>query len=290
MINLNCDVKIPKTINEALEILSNEKPNKKILAGGTDLIVGKIQNSKRFLNIDTLIDINKINELHNIELFNNEILIGAASTFSEIENNELIKKYFPLLKKAVSGIGSLQIRNRATIAGNFVNNAPCADSVPALLVYNAKLEIKSLTNKRNISLQDFLEAPYKTKIQENELVTKIIIPIPSQNYIGEFYKLGRRRAVTISRITLAILCDVEKNNFKEIRIASGAITPIGKRFYEIEKFATGKQINNDLLIEISQMIGKEIINATGLRWSTAYKLPVVQQSLYQLLNKMISNK
>jgi len=283
MINLNCNVYSPKNLNEVLELLSSQNGKAKILAGGTDLIVGKIQGSKRFYDIDSLIDINKIDELHSIQMSENEILIGAATTFSEIQENLLIEKYLPLLKKAVSTIGSIQIRNKATIAGNFVNNAPCADSVPALLVYDARIELQSSNKKRELLLEDFLMEPYKTQLDSNEIVTKIIIPIPKENYKSDFYKLGRRRAVAISRITLAVLCNVKNNTFNDIKIASGAVTPIGKRFKEIENFAKGKKITNELLIQLSQKLGEEILQATGLRWSTAYKLPVVQQTFYQLL-------
>lgn len=283
MINLNCNVYSPKNLNEVLELLTSQNGKAKILAGGTDLIVGKIQGSKRFYDINSLIDINKIDELHSIQMSENEIMIGAATTFSEIQENLLIEKYLPLLKKAVSTIGSIQIRNKATIAGNFVNNAPCADSVPALLVYDARIELQSLNKKRELLLEDFLMEPYKTQLDSNEIVTKIIIPIPKENYKSDFFKLGRRRAVAISRITLAVLCNVKNNTFNDIKIASGAVTPIGKRFKEIENFAKGKKITNELLIQLSQKLGEEILQATGLRWSTAYKLPVVQQTFYQLL-------
>ncbi len=290
MINLNCKVETPKSLNEVITLLSHANSKTKILAGGTDLVVGKIQGSKRFIDTETLIDINKIDELHKIEFIDGKIFIGAASTFSEIEENEIISKHLPILKKAVSTIGSLQIRNRATIAGNFVNNAPCADSVPALLVYDAELELMSANGTRNISLQKFLEAPYKTQLQRNEIVTKIIISKPNKNLKGDFYKLGRRRAVAISRITLALLCEIENNFIKDIKIASGAVTPIGKRFYELENFAKEKKIEKELLINLSQKIGEEILNITGLRWSSAYKLPVVQQMFYQLLNNIMINK
>lgn len=289
MININCKIETPKSLEEVLLLLSNANSDTKILAGGTDLIVGKIQGSKRFIDTKILIDINKIYELHKIELVDDKIFIGSASTFSEIEKNEIIIEHLPILKKAVSTIGSMQIRNRATISGNFVNNAPCADSVPALLVYDAELELMSLNGKRNISLQKFLEAPYKTQLQKNEIVTKIIVQIPNKNFKGDFYKLGRRRAVAISRITLALLCETENNFIKDIRIASGAVTPIGKRFYELENFAKEKKIEKDLLIYLSQKMGEGILNITGLRWSSAYKLPVVQQMFYQLLNNIMLN-
>ena len=277
------EILTPKSLNDALGILSNHNKVLKIIAGGTDVVTGLKQESNRFINTEVLIDINRISEVKGIEKRNGKISIGAAATFSEIYKDQIVSKELPVLKKAVSTIGSLQIRNRATIAGNFVNNAPCADTVPALLVYNATIEIESINSKREISLQEFLQGPYKTQLKKDEIVTRINIPVPPKTFVGDFYKLGRRQAVAISRITLAVLMELNENKINEIRIASGAVTPIGTRFAELEKLAAGKEINNDFLKTLARMLGEEIIKLTGLRWSSEYKLPVVQQMFYQLL-------
>lgn len=275
----------PKTLAELKNILGDLQDNSRILAGGTDIVPGFIQESKRFVSITNLIDINNIEELKAIKIFDGRVSIGSAVTFSDIIKNEITRKYFPLLVKAAQTVGSLQIRNRATIVGNFVNNAPCADSVAPLLVYDASIKILSPVGEQTIPLNEFLLNPYETQLKKNECVTEIHIPIPTKNYAGDFYKLGRRSAVSISRISLAFLLLQENNLIKEFRIASGAITPIGKRFYEIEKTFVGKEISSDTFMEISSAVGEKVLEITGLRWSTAYKLPVVQQTLYQLLEK-----
>jgi len=277
------EILIPKNLSEVLAMLSNSNRKLKIIAGGTDVVTGIQQESKRFFDSEILIDINRIAEIKGIEKKIGKISIGAASTFSEIYKNQIVSDELPILKKAVATIGSLQIRNRATIAGNFVNNAPCADTVPALLVYNATIEIESINSKREISLQDFLLGPYKTQLKKDEIVTRINIITPSKTYMGDFYKLGRRQAVAISRITLAVLIELKENKINDLRIASGAISPIGARFPELEKFAISKEINDELLKSLSSKVGEEIIKLTGLRWSSEYKLPVVQQMFYQLL-------
>ncbi len=277
------EILTPKNLNEVLGILSNHDKDLRIIAGGTDVITGLKQESNRFINTEVLIDINSVAEVKGIEQRNGKISIGSASTFTEIYTNQIISKELPILKKAVVTIGSLQIRNRATIAGNFVNNAPCADTVPALLVYNATIEIESINSKREISLQEFLQGPYKTQLKKDEIVTRINIPVLPKTYVGDFYKLGRRQAVAISRITLAVLMELNKNKINEIRIASGAVTPIGIRFAELEKFAEGKEVNDNFIKTLSSKIGEEVIKLTGLRWSSEYKLPVVQQMFYQLL-------
>ena len=280
------EILFPKDLNEALNALSENNENVHIIAGGTDVIPGLNQESNRFKNTRLLIDISGIPEVKGINAGAEKISIGAAETFSNILQNEIIQTKLPLLWKSAGTIGSVQIRNRATLAGNFVNNAPCADSVPVLLVYNATIEIESLSSKREISLNDFLSAPYKTKLKMDEIVTRINIPLPSRKLAGDFYKLGRRRAVAISRITLALLIMLNDNVIDEIRIASGAVTPIGTRFFELEKFAKGKKIEDQFLKNISRMLGEEIIQVAGLRWSSEYKLPVVQQVFYQLLKGM----
>lgn len=277
------EILFPKDLNEALNALIINQENVHIIAGGTDVIPGLNQESNRFKNTRLLIDINKVPEVKGINVGTEKISIGAAETFSDILQNEIVQKKLPLLWKSAGTIGSVQIRNRATLAGNFVNNAPCADSVPVLLVYNATVEIESLNSKREIPLNDFLSAPYKTKLKKDEMVTRINIPIPSKKFVGDFYKLGRRRAVAISRITLALLISLNDNMIDEIRIASGAVTPIGTRFFDLEKFAKGQTVEDQFLKELSRKLGEQIIQVAGLRWSSKYKLPVVQQMFYQLL-------
>jgi len=275
----------PKTLNELKNVLRELKDNSRILAGGTDIVPGFIQESKRFSSIKNLIDVNSIPELKIIKEFDGKVSIGSAVTFSEVIKNEIIRKYFPLIVKAAQTVGNVQIRNRATIVGNFVNNAPCADSVPPLLVHDASIKIISPAGEHITPLSQFLLNPYETQLKNNECVKEILIPIPTKNYIGDFYKLGRRSAVSISRISLAFLLHLEENIIKEFRIASGAITPIGKRFFKLEKLFIGREASSETYIEISQKFGEQVLETTGLRWSTAYKLPVVQQMLYQLLEK-----
>ncbi len=273
------------SIQSALKHLSSNK-NARLIAGGTDLIPGFQIESKRFKDIKLLVDINSIKELKRIKRFNDRVEIGACVTFSELMSNEIIQSEFPILIKAASKVGSTQIRNRATLSGNFINNAPCADSVPPLLIYNALLEIRSVKGTRKITLEKFLIEPYKTRLRKNEIVTKVILPLLKKNVKADFYKLGRRRGVAISRISLAVLIELEKFIIKDIRIASGAVTPIGVRFYELEKSALHKKADTEFLKKLSTELGKTILKVTGLRWSTPYKLPVVQQMFYQLLESL----
>ena len=275
-------------IKEALQLLENNDGKVKVVAGGTDIIPGFQQGSSRFEGIEKLLDITQINELKSVHDIDDRIEIGAGLTFSEIISNETIFNSFPLLVKSASKIGSVQIRNSATIGGNIVNNAPCADSLSPLLVYDANLRIQSNSEMKEILIKNFLLEAYNTQLKNNEIVTHIILPKISNLYTGDFYKLGRRRGVAISRISLSVLLHLEDQIIEDMRIAGGAVTPVAMRFEEIEQKGKGKRVSKELLVSLSQEIGKTVLKVTGLRWSSAYKLPVVQQSLYQLLTNVVN--
>ncbi|NWF49445.1 MAG: xanthine dehydrogenase family protein subunit M [Ignavibacteriaceae bacterium] len=278
----------PFSLEEAVDFLNDHPAEARIIAGGTDIIPGLMQGSKRFTGIKYLVDLQQIDELKEIIADSENITIGALLTFSQMINNDSLKNNFPLLVKSASTVGSVQIRNRATVAGNFINNAPCADSVPPLLVYNAKIKLLGVNGNYEMPLSDFLIKPYFTRLKTGEIVTQIILPKPKKEFIGDFYKLGRRRGVAISRITLAALIQIEDNKLGEIRLASGAVSPIGMRFFDLEQKYSGSVISDKLLKNISSDLGKEILKVTGLRWSSEYKVPVTQQAMYLLLERICS--
>jgi len=280
------EILLPRSIDEVCRLLHNNNGSSKIIAGGTDILPGFHIESPRFKNIERLIDINNVKELKSVSVDNDVISIGSAITFSEIISNQILNENLPLLVKASKTIGSTQIRNRATLGGNFINNAPCADSVAPLLVYDAEIKIKSYNSEKVMKLQDFLVKPYGTRLNSDEVVTHIMIPLPSKKYVGDFYKLGRRRAVTISRISLAYLIESVNGIINDLKIASGAVTPIGTRFYDVEQFAKGKILNDDSIKEIAIKLGEQILDVSGIRWSSEYKIPVVQHVCYQLFKEI----
>ncbi len=276
----------PKTLKEALGLLASGNGSAKLLAGGTDILPGFQQQAPRFQNVERLIDIHRLKELKGIKKEENKVVIGGASTFSEISQSNIIQKEHPLLAKAVKTIGSVQIRNRATLGGNFVNNAPCADSVPPLLVYDAIVRIQSQKKIREVPLQELLSKPYKVQLETDEIVTSVVLPPIPEDLRGTFYKLGRRRGVAISRITLAILIKFQTTKIRDMRIACGAVTPIGIRFPELEQEAQGLDATSENFKYLAQQLGEKVLEVTGLRWSGPYKLPVVQQMCYQIIEQI----
>ena len=273
----------PKNLNDAWEILGTIK-NALILAGGTDLLVGlrKKPNSEE----QFLIDLNSILELKKIEQDDSTIKIGAAVTHSQIIKSQIIQKTAPLLLEAVSSIGSVQIRNRGTIGGNICNASPCADSTPALLALDAEVEIQAQSKTRVLKLTDFFSYPYKTILKKNEIVTYFIVPKSSQKTGSAFLKLGRRNAMSIARMNVAVQIGINENdeiNFS--RITAGSILPTTARIEKAEQVLLGEKPSEQLFLEAGNLVAEEMIRVTGRRWSTEYKEPVIKILVKRALMK-----
>jgi len=274
-------------IEEALDYL--DKFSKvHILAGGTDLLVNLYKESPRLPDFNYLLDVSNIPELKIINSINNFIEIGPLVTHSRLINEPLIKNNFPVLVEAACTIGSTQIRNRGTIGGNIVNASPAADLLPPLIALSAEVELTYRKGKRVLSLEEFLAGPYKTKIQANELLTKIKIPLLADNYYTDFQKIGRRKALSIARLNLALVTKIDEEGvFCDTRVVPGSATPYPQSLPETEKAIKGKSVFNIDLEEIGQITSREMVSITGERWSTPYKKPTIAVLIKRALKKVI---
>ncbi|POZ91229.1 FAD binding domain-containing protein [Petrotoga halophila] len=262
-------------LGNALKILDSYK-NVKLLAGGTDILVDIHKKSKRLGEFNYILDISNIKELKYIEETNQTVEIGPLCTHTMLIESELISNLYPFLVTAAKTIGSPQIRNRGTVGGNISNASPAADLVPPLIALETQLELSSVEGKRFVPLEKYIIGPYKTSQNPDELITKIIIPKIDKEYFGVFLKIGRRRAVNIARLNLAILAKVKQNIIEDIRIVPGSATPYPVRFTNLEQEITGKRIDQIIIEKITPKISEEMISITGERWSTPYKKPALE--------------
>lgn len=259
-----------------------------ILAGGTDLLVNLYKESPRLPDFDYLLDISNISELKFLTLVDKFIEIGPLVTHSRLINEPLIKNNFPVLVEAAYTIGSTQIRNRGTIGGNIVNASPAADLLPPLIALRAEVELTSRKGKRVSSLEEFLAGPYKTILQTNELLTKIKIPLLADGYYTDFQKIGRRKALSIARLSLALVTKIDKKEtFHDTRVVPGSATPYPQSLSETEKAIDGKSIFGIDVEGIGKITSKEMVSITGERWSTPYKKPTIAVLIKRALRKII---
>lgn len=211
--------------------------NLKVLAGGTDVFPSAQQGQMP----RALLDVTRIDELKSISQSNGFIRIGAAATWSEIAKSNL-PLAFDALKSAALEVGSLQIQNAGTIAGNICNASPAADGVPPLLSLDAKVELSSAERGvRILELADFITGVRKTTLSNDELLTAVLIPNPPTGERSAFEKLGSRRYMVISicMTSANILLD-ELGSISKARIAVGSCSAVAQRLRLLEKDIIGK--------------------------------------------------
>ncbi|OGN81966.1 MAG: hypothetical protein A2X23_03045 [Chloroflexi bacterium GWC2_73_18] len=209
----------PATLAEALTLLEKHGPDARLLAGGTDLIVGLRQGAIRPA---ILIDLKRVAELrHVIDEVDGRIAISATAVMAEIENDDRVGRHFPALVEAAHVVGSVQIRNRATLAGNICNGSPAADTAPPLLVYGAVVVVAGLKGTRRVPIDDFIVGSHQVALERGELVTAIELPLPDRRLGAAYLRLTRRHGTDLASITLC--CAVDEAG--TTRLAYGSVGP-----------------------------------------------------------------
>jgi len=258
-----------------------------ILAGGTDMM---IQLRSQAGSPIRLVDISRIPELSGIEQRNGGVRIGATTTMSQLAASQLVIDEIPVLAKAAASVGSPQIRNRATIGGNLCHASPCADTVPPLVALNAVLQLRSRRGLRQLSVEDFVLGAYRVAIDSVEILEGIQIPIPPRQMRMTFHKLGRRKALAIARINLAVGLQIEGGKISDAVLSPGSIMPVPKRLRNVEKRLIGQKPSSDLFEGIGQEVSELMVVESGERWSTPYKKPVVAALVARCLEECVEGK
>lgn len=222
----------PATLSEALAIKSSDSVQ--ILAGGTDFYPALRDRPVTFPVLDTT----AIIELRHIQKDKEYWSFGANATWTDIINAPL-PAAFDALKLAAREVGSIQIQNRGTIAGNLCNASPAADGVPPLLVLDAVVEIASSSRTRHQSLASFIQGNRKTTLTADEIVTRILVPLASAKGTSAFLKLGARKYLVISIAMVAVRIEFKDEQISTAAVAVGACAETAKRLPAVESKATG---------------------------------------------------
>ncbi len=257
----------PDTLEDAVKLLNEYKEKAVVLNGGTDVIV---RMRDHLIHPDYVVDIKKIKELYGIHFDAKEGLrIGACATMNEIAENEDVKKHYPYLAKAVSSVGSKQIRNRATCVGNIVNASPLADSATPLLALDAVVEIVGSGGKREVKLRDFIVFVRKTVLEKDEIVTAVRVPYDPK-IVGCFFKNSRRKEVDLSTV-----CGTVLKKEDEYRLALGSVAPTPLRLEKTEKLLRGREMTEELIMEACELAKTEVAPIDDVRASKQYRLDAV---------------
>ncbi len=276
-----------KTVEEVLEILNQEQEKVKLIAGGTDVLID-LRSTQLPEQVRLLLDISGLDALKKIELQDGRLRIGGAAALADIAAAPAVREQGVMLHSAAAAVGSQQIRNRGTLAGNIVTAAQCADTVPALMVLDADLLLKSATGSRTVRITEFFTGPKKTAISPSEMLTDVIINSPGKEYRGVFEKLMRREAVAKSRLGLAVLARQREDGvIEDLRLSIGSSLPTHGRFPTVEQMLRGQRPDGALLQEAAEEAGEYMLRIGGRRWSTDYKRPVVQDLTEKCLRAVV---
>lgn len=269
----------PGSLNEALELLDRFGDQAKILAGGTDLLV---KMKVRLVEPRILINIKKIPDLRYIREEANYIHIGALTTLRDIEKSKVIMKHAPGLYDAIKSMGSIQIRNMATIGGNLCNASPAADTAPPLLVHQARVVIASVNGYREIALEEFFISPGKTILNANEMVVEIIL---EKAYRGSsaFRKISRV-AMDLAIASSAVYLELKDGVIREARIALGSVAPKPFRARKTENAIKGLKPGSRDLYETLRLLEEEASPITDIRSTAEYRKYVVRPLTWDAIN------
>ena len=273
----------PGSLAAVLALLAGEPGVWLPIAGGTDVMV---QFSAGKLPARKLVSVWNLPELRRIEVFPDEIRIGAGCTYTDLRKHEVVRREFSLLSSAASWTGGIANQNRGTIGGNIVNASPAADSLPALLVYEAELILVSAHGERRIPYNSFHIDYRKTRLGPDELILAVCLKRQFSEYHAHARKVGARNAQAIAKVCLAALGKLGDGVIEDIRLAMGSVAPVPLRLTGTEKVLQGKRIDASLVEQARKTAAAEIRPIDDIRSTARYRAAVagnlVAESVEQL--------
>ena len=264
----------PSDLNDALDLLRAEHPM--VVAGGTDFFpaTGRAPITRPIL------DLTRVSGLRGLTWDGDGLRIGGTTTWTDVIRADL-PPAFDALKAAAREVGSIQIQNAGTVAGNLCNASPAADGVPPLLCLNASVELASSSGSRRLTLEDFLLGPRRTALEKGEILAALHIPRATLNATSAFEKLGARTYLVISIAMTAVVVSVDDDGrIDDVRIAVGSCAPVAKRLRALETDLIGTR-PGELPITVDHLA--ELSPITDVRADDLYRLDAVPHQITRAL-------
>jgi CO/xanthine dehydrogenase FAD-binding subunit len=278
------ELRAPKSLDQALELMAHEPGVWRAFAGGTDLMVllefGLLKH-RNFLSIW------KLDELKGIEVTPEHIHVGALVTYTQIQRDETIKREFPLLVAAARETGGFAIQNRGTLGGNIVNASPAADTPPALLVYDAEIELVSASGARWIEYRDFHTGYRQTLMHEDELLRRIRLRRRTHDLKTYYRKVGTRKAQAISKVCFAAGARLRGDGrLGDVHIGMGSVAPVVLRCTRTEELLRDQKPDEATIKAARASLLEEIAPIDDMRSTAQYRLRVAANLLADFLRQL----
>jgi CO/xanthine dehydrogenase FAD-binding subunit len=272
----------PKTVEEALLLLKQDRW--RILAGGTDFYPS--QGTRPFR--ESVLDINGLRLLRGISRTSAHIIFGARTTWTDIVRDATLPAAFDAFKYAAREVGSVQIQNTGTIAGNLCNASPAADGVPPLLTLDAEVELRSADAVRHVSLHEFILGNRKTALRADELVTAIRVPMHAAEGLSEFLKLGARRYLVISiAMVAARIVTADDGAIRKAAIAVGSCSAVAQRLPNLEAALAGAH-PSEIAAVMEQAELSELAPIDDVRGTADYRREAARELIVRAVSAAIS--
>jgi len=277
------ELRAPGTLSEAVSMLAAEPGTWRPFAGGTDLMV---QLESGALPEGRYLGLWKIGELRGIRQTGDVVEIGALTTYSEILASDLLHRDYSLLGHAARETGGVATQNRGTIGGNIANASPAADTPPALLVYDAELELISVRGTRRVPYDAFHLGYKKMDLVPGELIACIRLPKRAPGWREHYRKVGTRKAQAISKVCLAAVGRMNDGQISDTRIALGSVSPIVVRCVQTENTLRGRRPGAETIAAACDALLREISPIDDIRSTADYRLQVSKNLLTDFLMRL----
>jgi carbon-monoxide dehydrogenase medium subunit len=264
----------PATLAEASRLLKDNGPGGRFLAGGTDLVIAM---KEKGLLPKYIVDLKRVPGLAGIrENGDGTISIGALTTMYEIETSPVITKKYPFLAQSAAEVGSIQIRNRATIGGNMANATPSADVAPSLIALDATAKIASADGERTLPMEQFFRGPGQNAMKPDEILTEITIPKTSPQLVGEYIKFSPRDMMDLAYIGVAVAYNLGSDKMcTAVRIVLGAVAPTPIRAKNSEALLEGQVLSEELAAKVGDEAARESKPISDVRSSADYRRAMI---------------
>jgi CO/xanthine dehydrogenase FAD-binding subunit len=274
----------PGSLEAVLTLMAEAPGHWTPIAGGTELMVAHAAGR---LTAPKLVSLWGIPDLRTMHATPELLMIGACTTFRDLRMNQLVNVEFPLLAKAASWIGAIANQSRATVGGNLVNGSPAADSSPALLAYDAAIELVSVRGRRTVQYSEFHTGYKKSVLASDELVSSIHLPrrfIAHKQYLR---KVGTRRAMAIAKVALGTTVLMESGYVREVRIGAASLAPFPTRLRRTEAVLLGQALAPEHIGAARQALLLEAQPIDDIRSTAEYRKQVAANLLEEFLGGLL---
>jgi CO/xanthine dehydrogenase FAD-binding subunit len=281
------DLQAPADLAAALRLLAEQPGRWRPFAGGTDLMVlfeaGKLPPGK-YLSLWNL------KELRGIAVGSDSVTIGALTTYADVIADAVLQSEFPLICRAAEQTGGIATQNRGTLGGNIANGSPAADTPPALLVYDAELELLSARGSRRVPYERFHSGYKVMDLRNDEIIRSIRLPRVRGSWIQTYRKVGTRKAQAISKVCFAAAVDLDGAVIRDVRIACGSVAPTVIRCGASEAALRGQVLVDTLPATASAALAGDIAPIDDIRSTARYRLHVARNLLVEFVRELLSRR